>query len=193
MSKTLLALFGEKGSGKSTTAQVISRLIDVGEMAFATPLKTMAESLGYPRHVLHGPSREREYVHPGLNLSARRFLQIVGEAFRKEDPHIWANYLIASVDWMEEDIVLITDLRHPEEFEAVKKAGGIVIGIHGRGGSNDMHPSEVFARENLGRADHMLLNDSDVYALAERVSHILRCLNIPFCFNHSFDWESLKS
>lgn len=124
----------------------------------------------------------------------RQFLQELGtDALRNElHPNTWVNALmsdytpVSSVGTddlprsISHDIYpnwIITDTRFPNEAEAIKKAGGIIIRVDrpGVGPLND-HPSEV-SLDNW-QFDHKIANVSDVEALALSVKSILQKENL---------------
>jgi hypothetical protein len=76
-------------------------------------------------------------------LSAREVMQFVGtDIFRKMDKNVWANATINQIEKESPELAVIADCRFPNEVEAVKKAGGIVIKLT-RNPFNSDHTSEV--------------------------------------------------
>jgi len=70
---------------------------------------------------------EKEKVLPAIGKSPRTLLIEVGTpVMRAYDNDVWINACLKSQDF---DILFITDLRFPNEFEAVEKEGGILIRI----------------------------------------------------------------
>ena len=62
------------------------------------------------------------------NLSPREIMQFVGtDIFRKMKPNVWADATILKITKDKVDIAIIADCRFPNEVEAVKNAGGIVV------------------------------------------------------------------
>jgi hypothetical protein len=70
-------------------------------------------------------------------------MQFVGtDIFRKMDKNVWANATINQIEKESPELAVIADCRFPNEVEAVKKAGGIVIKLT-RNPFNSDHTSEV--------------------------------------------------
>jgi len=69
---------------------------------------------------------EKERILLPINKTPRQILIDVGMLGRGYDDNIWINACLKSQDF---DILFITDLRFPNEFEAVEKEGGILIRI----------------------------------------------------------------
>lgn len=76
-------------------------------------------------------------------LTVRKMLQIVGtEALRdKLHPNVWVNALFA--DYNSYSKWVITDMRFPNEFEAVKEKGGICIRVNRDSSEKSDHLSET--------------------------------------------------
>jgi hypothetical protein len=116
-------------------------------------------------------------------MSVRDFLQKLGtDAMRKGlHDNVWVNALMADykpVDYNDDEQPslpnwIITDCRFPNEAQAVKDKGGIVIRIDRPGVKpiND-HPSET-GLDNW-KFDYKIANVSDIYALKETVQVILK-------------------
>ena len=177
----LLGICGEKNAGKSTVERIIKLSVHgpVKTIAFADPLKEMAITVGYPREILYGPSHLRDtYIHPRLGISARVFLQTIGEGIRQVNPHAWVNY--AELCAPSGLIRLVSDIRHQEEFDGVVKAGGTVIGVRRSNpkGAVDPHPSEVGPRRLVPVCHHLIDNDQDIATLIEKVRSTLSACGI---------------
>ena len=116
-------------------------------------------------------------------MSVRDFLQKLGtDAMRKGlHDNVWVNALMADyrpIEYNDDEQPrlpnwIITDCRFPNEAQAVKDKGGLVIRIDRPGIKpiND-HPSEI-ALDNW-KFDYKIANVSDIYALKETVEVILK-------------------
>ena len=143
-----------------------------------------------------------------LKMTPRLLLQIIGtECIRdKVHPNAWVNGLFSDykAKWVptgdsvaEEDVSLekeypnwiITDMRFPNELEAVKSRGGITIrvnrpyttvvggnGIPATFSQNQFHPSETSL--DSATFDFVISNDKDIEHLINEVRKILEKLNI---------------
>ena len=146
--------------------------------------------------------------YEGLELvkpTARFLLQFIGtNLFRNQlHPQIWvnslmsayksklsSNYPVDDLDWEPRFIYpnwIITDMRFPNELEAVKKRGGITIRVNrpcnicGGSGYHKMscpvsksgeHYSETAL--NKSEFDYVINNDSDIVSLIKKVKEILK-------------------
>lgn len=136
----IIALSGRAGSGKSTVADVLKKIVPfdapIVQMAFADPMKKFAkEVFDFTDHQLYGPSEARNgpdlrFTRPdGTPLTPRYALQTLGTEWgRNCDPEIWVKYAMRKA--LEHEacgyVVLITDCRFLNEAKAVNAAGGRV-------------------------------------------------------------------
>jgi len=96
--------------------------------------------------------------------TGREILQAYGQFFRTIDHDYWVKSLFRTIDYKEYKNVIITDIRHPNEADAVVNRGGFLIKIvrnvdNNIHGSN--HISEV-AMDNYDKMDFVLTNDGTV-------------------------------
>lgn len=131
-----------------------------------------------------------EYVAGMQQMTVRQFLQELGtDALRNGlHPNTWVNALMADytpvssvgTDDLPRSIShniypnwIITDTRFPNEAEAIKKAGGIIIRIDRPGvrPTND-HVSETSLDD--WNFDYKIMNASDTVSLTATVSNILK-------------------
>jgi hypothetical protein len=120
-------------------------------------------------------------------MSVREFLQKLGTDAIRDALHTnaWVNALMADyrkIDYNDDEQPeypnwIITDTRFPNEAEAIKKAGGIVIRVDRPGVKpiND-HPSETGLDD--WKFDYKIANVSDIKALSLSVQMILEKENI---------------
>lgn len=153
----LIGLLGKKRAGKDTVAATLTGEFGFVRYAFADPLK--AAALGLDPYVVDGRNRR-------LRLSAlisregwerakeytevRRTLQAFGVAMREHvDPDVWLNATMRRVA-VEEAPVVITDVRFPNEADAIEAAGGTLVRIHRPGADLlDTHVSETALDDRL--------------------------------------------
>lgn len=116
------------------------------------------------------------------NLTGREILQKVGEMFRKEiSPDIWVNSLFESYDSLKyysyytKDPVhpnlIITDVRMPNEVQAIKDRGGILIRIDRDTKYKDNHISET-ALEDYNGWDYIIDNNGTLEELIDKVEEL---------------------
>ena len=176
----IIAFTGKAGAGKTTAATYVANSLSsknkrAKKAAFADPLKKLccdvySVAFGVPKTAFYGSqdAKNRELVSlPGW--SGRKILQHIGtEGFRHVSPGVWANYAInyaqLSLKMDNYDHVILDDLRFISEADAVRKAGGIVVGIQGghanQGGAAQGIPGHVSETETaLVVPDRILIND----------------------------------
>ena len=110
-------------------------------------------------------------------MSVRDFLQKLGTDAIRDNLHenTWVNATLA--DYTTESNWIITDTRFPNEAEAIKKAGGIVIRINRPGVQPiNPHPSET-SLDDWG-FDAVINNDGDVADIVHKVGLLLYRHNI---------------
>jgi hypothetical protein len=84
------------------------------------------------------------FIWNTITLTPRKLLQLTGTEFGRElvHPDIWVNSTLNSID--DDEYALITDVRFPNEVDAILKRNGIVIRIDRPSmTSNDSHLSET--------------------------------------------------
>ncbi|MEU8655269.1 hypothetical protein [Actinoplanes philippinensis] len=172
MSAPLIGLVGRKRVGKDTIA---SRLVDkhgFRRFAFADLLREAALGLD-PIVVPAEPAwlsyRLSEIVaRDGWEVAkelpeVRRTLQNYGVAIRQVDPDFWIRPVMSAVATRNSPAV-ITDVRFPNEADAVEAAGGLLVRVIRPGlDESDAHESEValkdrataFTIRNIRSIEHM--------------------------------------
>ena len=110
-------------------------------------------------------------------MTVRDFLQKLGTEAIRDSLHenTWVNATM--VDYTAESNWIITDTRFPNEAEAIKKAGGIVIRINRPGVQPiNPHPSETSLDD--WSFDAVINNDGDVSDIVHKVGLLLYRHNI---------------
>ena len=108
-------------------------------------------------------------------LTPRKILQLLGTECGRQviHPNIWVNALFSKYNGDKNWI--ITDVRFPNELEAIKKRGGITIRINRKTEESGEHSSET-ALDNA-EFDHVIENDGVIEELIEKVKGILYICN----------------
>lgn len=133
---TLIGLCGDIGSGKSSVAKWLVNSYGFRSSRFAGKLKDVALDVygpvGLERRHVDGTQAEKNEPLPrivdadGDMQTGRKILEHLGtEGFRAIDPDTWVKYALLAVDECGESVVF-EDCRFPNEFEAVREAGGVV-------------------------------------------------------------------
>jgi len=155
---------------------------------WAGKLKQISSLLtGIPVEKFEDQEFKKTNLGPEWNMTVRDFLQKIGTEGLRTGLHenTWVNALMADYklsvvgftslgeDFYSEPNWIITDTRFPNEAQAIKDAGGIVIRVDRPGvkAIND-HPSEV-GLDNWD-FDHKIMNGSDMTSLLFSVGGMLR-------------------
>tara|TARA_B100000085_G_C18370953_1_gene442346 strand:- start:49 stop:744 length:696 start_codon:yes stop_codon:yes gene_type:complete len=95
---------------------------------FADPLKLMAMNLfDLEEKQVYGSNDDKNTSTP-YGKTAREFLQYLGtDVMRKIKDTVWVDYTIKLIQQENSKISIIPDVRFPNEVNAIKKAGGIVV------------------------------------------------------------------
>ncbi|MFF4495522.1 hypothetical protein [Streptomyces sp. NPDC001546] len=156
-----IALMGRAGSGKDTVGRRLVRTWAYTRVAFADPLKDMAlrvdpvvtyEPAGFgpvPVRLSDVVNRWGWEEAKRRSPETRRTLQRMGQAVRKQDPNYWvalAMDKVAVADAWNLPVVL-TDVRHVNECEALKARGFTLVRVVRPQapalGANGAHESET--------------------------------------------------
>lgn len=178
----IIGIVGQIGSGKGTVADYLAQDKDFVHLSFASSLKDSISAIfGWDRAMLEGSSIEsrifREQVDEwwatrlGIpHLTPRWILQHWGTNLCRDKFHdeIWVASLEHKLQSIDGNVV-ISDCRYPNEFAAIKRAGGKIIRIK-RGDEPSWYDTALLA-----------ISDSpDAYQAREQ----LQSLGI-----HSSEWE----
>jgi len=190
----LVAINGRARSGKDTFAIMLAEeLYNILRskfvlMAFAKDLKDKVQQdfdLHYDQ--LWGDDKEIEdkrYIKPRIEnedvqyWTAREILQEYGQFFRTIDYDFWVKSLFRTIDYKEYKNIIITDVRHRNEADAVIKRDGFLIrivrnvdnNIHGKN-----HVSET-SMSNYDKVDFNITNDGtldDLRVVAKDTAKLL--------------------
>jgi hypothetical protein len=110
-------------------------------------------------------------------MSVRDLLQKIGTEAMRNGLHenVWVNALFA--DYTEDQQWVITDVRFPNEYNAIKEKGGIMIRVNRPGYGNSMkeladaHPSEIALDGH--EFDYVIENKGSLIELIDKVKDIL--------------------
>lgn len=141
----VIGLSGYAKAGKDEVAKSILEINKLWEIKkFSSKLKTIASILtGYPEDRFEDQGfKNRNMI--GWGMTAREFLQKLGTESVRDVLHhdAWVNALFS--DYGQYDKWVITDCRFPNEAQAIKDRGGIVVRVNRTGVHpvND-HESEI--------------------------------------------------
>lgn len=150
-------------------------------MSFADKLKEVASIVFDIRKECWNDPLVKASLVSNYNLTGREILQKIGESFRKEiSPDIWVNSLFSSYDSLNYrersgDIIkpnlIITDVRMPNEAQAIKDRGGILIKINKETGYKDNHISET-ALDDYDGWDYVIDNNGTLEELINKLEDL---------------------
>ncbi|SCL32953.1 hypothetical protein GA0070616_4598 [Micromonospora nigra] len=172
----LVGMMGRARAGKDTVAARLVEAHGFRRYAFADALREaalIADPLVIPIGTVGMSVRLSELVAEvgwegaKAHREVRRTLQQFGIGIRHLDPHFWVNVVMDEVRHRSQPVV-ITDVRFPNEADAVEIMGGALWRVVRPGqDESDQHVSEVALSDR--RADATLTNDSDVHSLMKEV------------------------
>jgi hypothetical protein len=168
---------------------------------FAGKLKTMASLLtGIPVEKFEDQEFKKEelgiewsYPYPGeyyddgqpvmVRMSVRQLLQKLGTEAMREGLHtnVWVNALMADYHPIKlsqdnPSYWLVTDTRFPNEAEAIKERGGLLLRIERPGAATGTHASETALDDYP--FEYVIVNDGDLHDLIRKVKKLMIDLNI---------------
>ncbi len=151
----LIGITGQKFSGKSTVAKMLSKMLNYRVVSFADKLKDVTcvlsgctreqlEDYDFKESVLV-PNHLKPYCGDAEFPTYRAFLQhFGGEVMRGVNDNIWIDCTLNNCG----ENAIIADCRFPNEAKAIKEQGGIIIRVEREGlQSSDTHSSETAMRE----------------------------------------------
>lgn len=185
-----IALVGRARSGKDTVAARLVQRYAYTRVAFADPLKDMAMSANplieeadgwldcgcceeenlYLADLVHAYGWERaKDDYPEI----RRFLQNFGQSVRELDPDFWLNIALKKIDVADRWNlpVVMTDVRYPNELEALMICGFTVVRVT-RPGTDVAGAHESETALDGYAADVTLDNSGDLADLFQLVDHL---------------------
>ena len=149
----IIAFAGRKQSGKTTSCEFVQSLFANKETKiynFADPLKQLCiDIFGLTYDQCYGTDENKNEIvdccwsGTDSKMTAREVLQYVGtDVFRAMQHNVWSSATIRLIQKEQPDVALIADCRFPNEVEAVKNAGGVVLKLN-RNLYESTHASET--------------------------------------------------
>lgn len=140
-------LIGVSGKARSGKDSLFNMAENNGfrRLSFAEDLKSRGrKDFGLTAEYTDGASKD-EMTTKLNGHSPREFFIELGNLYRKYDPDFWLRQAVAKAkedptkDWM------VTDVRYPNEADAIKKLGGLVIRLERHASRDNMVSDEVKA------------------------------------------------
>jgi len=164
----VIALTGRAGSGKSTASKYLVEKHCYQLVKFAGPLKDMLRAIGLSEAQIEGELKEEpcEWLQ---GATPRHAMQTLGTQWGRAciGPSFWIELWVRRVNQIiaEGGRVVVDDCRFPNEADEVRKLGGVVWRLVGRGGIAGGHESEA----GCGEVDRTILNNGSRDAFNERL------------------------
>ena len=175
----IIGLSGYAQSGKDTVAGMLIGLYGYDNRAFASKIKDLLIEINPNLNNyfdLKGAVDAVSWDQAKLSAEVRRLLQDLGVGARKifgED--FWVSQTLNGIK--PEDKIVVTDVRYPNEAQAIKDLGGIIWRIQRPGvlPVND-HPSESALDD--WKYDKVLVNNSGLNGLMTQVKFNMEEINV---------------
>ncbi|QXC49509.1 deoxynucleotide monophosphate kinase [Agrobacterium salinitolerans] len=157
----VIALTGLAGSGKSTASKYLIEKHGYQLVKFAGPLKDMLRAIGLGEGHIEGAHKETDLAML-YGRTPRYAMQTLGTEWGRKcmGEDFWTNLWRSRVDGVLAfgGRVVVDDCRFPNEADEVRKLGGVVWRLVGRGGIAGSHESEA----GCGAADVEVHNIGDI-------------------------------
>lgn len=175
----LIGINGKISSGKDTAAQLIQELFP--EMNFeikkyAGKLKQIASLLtGIEQSNFESQEFKKTYLGDEWGMTVRDLLQRLGTEAMRNGLHenVWVNALFSTFN--NQSNWIVTDVRFPNEYEAIKNLGGVLIRITRPGTDIGTHISET-ALDDF-EFDIEIANNGTIEDLREKLHHVILYLH----------------
>ncbi|MEO6305058.1 MAG: P-loop NTPase fold protein [Bacteroidia bacterium] len=180
MKPYIIAISGKIGSGKTTFSNHLAKLLReqnkiVEEKAWADKLRKVCYELtGYYGYT----QEEKNLFLPTWDRTVGQVLQQLGTDVLRDhfDKNVWVKSTLSNLS--DDTIYIIGDTRFPNEADAVKNLGGIVIRLEGDPVNinactlRDKNHSSETGLDNYLTFDELFVNNKeliDLYAFAEKI------------------------
>jgi len=183
----VVAVCGEIGSGKSTVAAHLQDHYCIEPISIADPMKAICRQV-FDLALRHTHGSQEDKLEPldhvrgpaGERRTPREILQWVGtEGFRTLDPDVWIKMAVRQAEQHLENGfgVCFTDTRFENEFEAVRRLGGVIWLVETIGNTNADDGIAGHASEAEWRATHkdaiLLARAGDLEGLRREVDEAM--------------------
>ena len=187
MSKPLIVGLGHrKRTGKDLFGEFLCESLKAygstaDRSSFAWSLKSVCNQLYGWAGMRHGdfyelnPSARDEILAP-LGKSPRQVWIEVGNKLRDVYPLTWIQSVLG--DECYADVLIVRDVRYPNEVDAIRERGGLLIKIER---PDVRHTDDVAdcALDGFDGWDHVIVNDGPVGRLKERADDLVNGLILP--------------
>ena len=176
----IIGLSGYAQSGKDSTAELLCLNYGYRRTAFADPMR---QALMIINPKLDSITHVSDFVEDygwdiaKKNPEVRRLLQLLGTDFGRKmlGDDVWIKIALSGIKT--EDKVVISDVRFPNEADAIRKLGGIVWRINRRNHSAVNGHASEHAMDNY-MFNHVIYNDGTLDDLSDEVFMLAKHLNL---------------
>lgn len=192
----LIGLSGNLRSGKDATFLAIQELYpDAERVSFAEKIKdSAAQSLGISRELMD-VLKNHENIHIGIvgstvgmlptdqaseiakwSITMREYLQLYGTEGHREifGDNFWVDQALPADTEHTDRLLVVTDMRFPNEIERVRELGGVCVKVERYSNSNHSNHSSEQNLDNL--IDIVLDNTGDLDDLKNEVEDLMEKL-----------------
>lgn len=177
----IIGLSGYAQTGKDTVAEHLVGKYGYRRIAFADPIRKALYTLDPLIEVAEFNSVHLSSAVNGMGWEetkrqspeTRRLLQVLGTEIGREmfGQDFWVNQAMKNAGKF--DKIVLTDVRFPNEFRAIKAREGIIIRIVKPGtGAVNGHASET-ALDNFS-FDATIVNDGSIYELSQKIDSLMK-------------------
>lgn len=179
MSSPVIGLCGLAGAGKTTAARWIVSQHGYRAAPFAEPLKLMGRAFGLTWDEMYGDSKEVP-TEALCGKSPRQFMQLLGTEFGRQliGPDIWVRrWQVHVAEWrtIGATAFVADDVRFPNEADAIRAAGGILVRIERAGAGSATGAGHASERQPIA-PDHVIHNAGSERDLHAMIDHLMRSL-----------------
>lgn len=131
MTKRLVGIMGPARAGKDTLAKMLGAYVETTTLAFADPLWAAVEAVAGPRAFdRHGPTKDLPCRSLGGDTPRAWAIAFGSGARERLGADVWVRHLLARVAVLgDRTIAVVVDVRKRNEAEALRQAGGLLVGL----------------------------------------------------------------
>jgi hypothetical protein len=180
----IIGITGRKYSGKDTVGEFLVKNYNYERIAYADALKDVARDIfNFDDEQLYGSKKEE--IDEYWGITPRHALQFIGtDLFRNHigelkpqfEKDIWIlvvkRKILKRLKENPNAKFVITDVRFPNELNAIKDLGGVTFKLERKNNANnDMHESEILI--DALKTDFVITNNNTKEYLFDRVKSIM--------------------
>lgn len=218
----IIGIVGFAGSGKGTVGDILVDDHDFTKLSFADAVKDATSAIfGWPRHLLEGDTdQSRKFretrddfwsARLERDFTPRLAMQLMGTEAGRNVFHtnLWVDVIERRIkhkqEWEFESNFVIPDVRFPNEIEAIRKWGGVIVRVV-RGPEPEWYDTAL--SDNIGKKmsapmmqtkypnihisewawigqqiNYLISNNGTLSMLEADVKHMLRVMTGPVIMN----------